>query len=75
MCSSLVASYCGASNDKIFEATVLGVITMGIAGEIAYENSNNEGLGTFHKELFNAIPIVITPKTVASNILSFEAPL
>ena len=26
MCSSLVASYCGASNDKIFEATVLGVI-------------------------------------------------
>ena len=28
---------------------------MGIAGEIAYENSNNEGLGTFHKELFNAI--------------------
>jgi hydroxyethylthiazole kinase len=55
MCSSLVASYCGASNDKIFEATVLGVITMGIAGEIAYENSNNKGLGTFHKELFNAI--------------------
>ena len=28
---------------------------MGIAGEIAYENSNNKGLGTFHKELFNAI--------------------
>lgn len=55
MCSSLVASYCGASNDKIFEATVLGVITMGISGEIAYENSNNKGLGTFHKELFNAI--------------------
>ena len=54
MCSSLVASYCGAS-DKIFEATVLGVIAMGIAGEIAYENSNNKGLGTFHKELFNAI--------------------
>ena len=55
MCSSLVASYCGASNDKIFEATVLGVITMGISGEIAYEKSNNKGLGTFHKELFNAI--------------------
>lgn len=28
---------------------------MGIAGEIAYENSKNKGLGTFHKELFNAI--------------------
>ena len=28
---------------------------MGIAGEITYENSNNKGLGTFHKELFNAI--------------------
>ncbi|WP_207763596.1 hydroxyethylthiazole kinase [Aliarcobacter cryaerophilus] len=55
MCSSLVASYCGASKDKIYEATILGVITMGIAGEIAYENSNNKGLGTFHKELFNAI--------------------
>ena len=55
MCTSLVASYCGVSKDKIFEATVLGVLTMGIAGEIAYEKSANEGLGTFHKEIFNAI--------------------
>ena len=49
MCSSLVASYCGTSKNKILEATVLGVLTMGIAGEIAYENSENRGLGTFHK--------------------------
>ena len=28
---------------------------MGISVEIAYENSKNKGLGTFHKELFNAI--------------------
>lgn len=55
MCSSLVASYCGTSKNKILEATVLGVLTMGIAGEIAYENSENRGLGTFHKEIFNAI--------------------
>lgn len=55
MCTSLVASYCGVSKDKIFEATVLGVLNMGIAGEIAYEKSANEGLGTFHKEIFNAI--------------------
>lgn len=55
MCTSLVASYCGVSKDNIFQATVLGVLTMGIAGEIAYEKSSNQGLGTFHKELFNAI--------------------
>ena len=55
MCSSLVSSYCGTSKDKIFEATILGVITMGIAGEIAYEKSKNSGLGTFHKELFNSV--------------------
>lgn len=55
MCTSLIASYCGVSKDNIFQATVLGVLTMGIAGEIAYEKSFNQGLGTFHKELFNAI--------------------
>ena len=31
------------------------IIVSKTEGEIAYENSNNKGLGTFHKELFNAI--------------------
>lgn len=55
MCSSLIASFCGTSNDKLFEATVLGILVMGIAGEIASINANKKNLGTFHKELFNVI--------------------
>ena len=55
MCSSLIASFCGTSNDKLFEATVLGILVMGIAGEIASLNANKKNLGTFHKELFNVI--------------------
>ncbi len=55
MCSSLVASFCGTNREKLFEATVLALLVMGISGEIAYDKSQNLGLGTFHKELFNAI--------------------
>lgn len=55
MCTSLVASFCGANKEMIFEATVLGVLTMALNGELATISSNDKGLGTFHKELFNKI--------------------
>lgn len=55
MCASLIASCCATNKEKLFEATILGLLIMSIAGEIAFEKSNNEGLGSFHKELFNAI--------------------
>ncbi|AXK47987.1 hydroxyethylthiazole kinase [Aliarcobacter trophiarum LMG 25534] len=55
MCTSLVASFCGAKKDMIFEATVLGVLTMALNGELATISSKSSGLGTFYKELFNKI--------------------
>lgn len=55
MCTSLVASFCGTNKEMIFEATVLGVLTMALNGELATISSNDKGLGTFHKELFNKI--------------------
>lgn len=55
MTTSLIGSYCGASKDYM-NAAVLGVMTMGIAGEIAYENLNkNEGSGSFRVKLMDAI--------------------
>lgn len=55
MSTSLVASFCGTNKEYIFEAAVLGVLTMALCGEIAENLTKNSGLGSFHKELFNQI--------------------
>ncbi len=55
MSTSLVASFCGTNKEYLFEATVLGVLTMALCGEIAQNLTQKEGLGSFHKELFNQI--------------------
>ncbi|RXJ86033.1 hypothetical protein CRU87_10690 [Aliarcobacter trophiarum LMG 25534] len=38
-----------AKKDMIFEATVLGVLTMALNGELATISSKSSGLGTFYK--------------------------
>ena len=55
MCSSLVASCCGAHPGHLFEATVAGILTMGIAGEIAYEAAGERGNGSFRVALHDAV--------------------
>ena len=55
MSTSLVASFCGTNKEYLFEATVLGVLTMALCGEIAENLAAKDGLGSFHKELFNQI--------------------
>lgn len=56
MCSSLIGSYLGAGEDKLL-ATLAGVVTMGIAGEIAYEklNKEHEGTGMLKLNIIDAI--------------------
>jgi hydroxyethylthiazole kinase len=55
MCSSLIASFCGVNPRHPFEATVAALLTMGIAGEIAYEAAGHLGNGSFHMALHDAV--------------------
>lgn len=55
MCSSLIGSYLGVHKD-IFLSALSGVVSMGIAGEIAEENlSEGEGTGSFKVKLMDNI--------------------
>ena len=55
MCTSLIGTYCGVTKDYLIAATA-GIMTMGIAGEIAYKNlSKDDGSGNFRVKLMDAI--------------------
>ncbi|NLY45864.1 MAG: hydroxyethylthiazole kinase [Tissierella sp.] len=54
MTSALVGSFCGITEDY-FIATILGIATMGIAGEIAFEKSGIIGTGSFRSSIIDAI--------------------
>ncbi|WP_438335058.1 hydroxyethylthiazole kinase [Clostridium cochlearium] len=54
MCTSVIASYCGAEKDYL-QATLSGVTSMGIAGEIAYEKTKNLGPSSFRTALIDSI--------------------
>lgn len=59
MTSSLVGSFAGAAymnkEYDYFQAACAGISSMSIAGEIAYEKSANEGTGSFHISIINAL--------------------
>lgn len=55
MCSSLIGSYCGAATKKLFEATVTALITMGVAGELSFEEAGERGNGSFRVSLQDTI--------------------
>ena len=54
MTSALVGSYCGANRDA-FTATVAGIATMGMAGEISYKAQADRGTGSFHIGIIDAV--------------------
>ena len=54
MCTSLVGAFCGANEDML-TAAVAGVISMGIAGEIAHDKVGDRGLGSFRVSIIDAI--------------------
>ena len=56
MCSSLIGSYLGAGDNKLISA-LAGVVSMGIAGEIAYEglDKGKEGTGTLKVKIIDAV--------------------
>lgn len=54
MCTSLIGSYLGAGDNKLL-AALAGVVSMGIAGEIAYDVLDKEGTGTLKVKIIDAI--------------------
>ena len=54
MTSALVGSYGGANRDA-FTATVAGIATMGMAGEISYQAQADRGTGSFHIGIIDAV--------------------
>jgi len=55
MTSALVATYCGAVADR-FVAAAAGVMTMGLAGELARKNLQpGEGIGAFRMRLMDCV--------------------
>ena len=55
MCTSLAGSFAGAVPQSPFEAAVCAVLSMGIAGEIAYEKAGALGNGSFRTALHDAV--------------------
>ena len=54
MCTSLVGAFCGAATDALIAATG-GILSMGIAGELAAESTRDKGNGSFHVAIFDEI--------------------
>ena len=54
MTSALVGSFCGITRDY-YIATVAGIATMGISGEIAFEKAGVMGTGSFHISIIDAL--------------------
>ena len=54
MCTTLVGALCGANEDMLVAATS-GVLSMGIAGEVAFEKAGDKGLGSFRVAIIDAI--------------------
>jgi hydroxyethylthiazole kinase len=55
MCSSLIGCYLGANPEKPLESAAAALLTMGIAGEIAYEKAGHLGNGSFRAALHDAM--------------------
>ena len=71
MTTSLIASYAAVADP--FVAAVAGVMTMGIAGEIAAEQGSAFGPGTFHSLLMDAI-YNVSPEILKMNgkVLTYD---
>lgn len=55
MATSLIACFCGTTDD-LFMGAVAGVMTMGLAGELAEQSLQaGDGIGTFRTRLFDAV--------------------
>lgn len=54
MTTALVGGFCGAGSDY-FIGAISGIISMGIAGEVAFEKAGKIGTGSFHISIIDTI--------------------
>ncbi|WP_053956412.1 hydroxyethylthiazole kinase [Inediibacterium massiliense] len=54
MTSAIVGSFCGVTKDY-YTATVAGIASMGISGDLAYEKAGAVGTGSFHIGIIDAL--------------------
>lgn len=54
MCTSVVASFCGADPAHLLEGVAAGLVFMGLCGESAQRAAEGKGPGSFHTALFDA---------------------
>ncbi len=61
MLSAVAAAFCGASSDKILEASAVAVSAMGLCGETAYRETcaGGEGTGSFRTRLLDAMSLLV----------------
>lgn len=71
MCTSLVGAFCGVADDTLIAAAG-GILSMGIAGELAHESAGQIGTGSFHIAIINAISKLNT-ETLAGRAKIHEA--
>lgn len=72
MSTSLIGAYCGAS-DNYFAAAAAGIVTMGLAGEIAYRSlHDDDGIGTFKIRLFDAISNMAAETLLKGGKVTYE---
>ena len=71
MCSSLIGSSCAATSDY-FLAAISGILYMGVAGEIAFENAGQRGNGSFHISIIDEIS-KLSADTVRRRAKIYEA--
>lgn len=68
MLSTVIGCYCGANRDNVLEATTTAVGTMGLCGELAYEELQKVGGGTSTYRTF----IIDCMSKIDENILKEE---
>ncbi len=71
MCNSLIASYAGVTDDHLLAAAA-GLVSMGVAGEAAFEKAGENGLGSFRIALIDAVSR-LTPAQIAQRAKIDEA--
>lgn len=60
MLGSVIATYCGANKEALFNATVAALTVMGLAGQFAADKTNRlgEGIGSFRTYLIDAMSMM-----------------
>lgn len=58
MCSSLIGAYVGANPNEIFEGTAVAIMTMGIAGELAFGGAEKLGNGNFRMAIHDEVSLM-----------------